>query len=95
MNTPGIITIKLEGVTFEQTERCRKMIHKLFEKGFFNIRNGSFTANFDSKGDMVAGEHRLTWRDATVVEPNSLILEQFKIETEPVHKSTVARSGSV
>ena len=92
--TPGVITIKLENVTFEQTERCRKMIHKLFEKGFFNIRNGSFTANFDSKGDMVAGEHRLTWRDASPIE-TKVLLEQFKIETEPVNKSSVARRMEV
>ena len=92
MNTPGIITIKLADVTFEQTERCRKMIHKLFEKGFFNIRNGSFTANFDSKGDLVAGESKLTWRDASTLEPNSLLLEQFKIQNDPVHKSSVVRS---
>ena len=92
MNTPGTITITLQNVTFEQTERCRKMIHKLFEKGFFNIRNGSFTANFDSKGDLVAGESKLTWRDALASEPDILVLEQFKIQTDPVHKSSVVRS---
>ena len=95
MNTPGVITIKLENVTFEQTERCRKMIHKLFERGFFNIKNGSFTANFDSKGDMVAGESKLTWRDASPVVETTNLLNRYTIGNDPVTKSSVARRAEV
>ena len=42
----------MEGVDLEQTERCRRIIHTLFDSGFFNLRNGSMTVHFDPKGDL-------------------------------------------
>ena len=48
------ITIQLEGADMEQTERCRKIIHKLFEVGFFNIKRGKGIVSFDHVGDMGA-----------------------------------------
>lgn len=90
MNNPGIITIKLEGVTFEETERCRRIIHKLFELGFFNVKNGSFLVNFDSQGEIGATEKIFKWRnDKPLNSFNSL--EQYKIELMPVDKSTIAK----
>ena len=90
MNTPGIITIKLEGVTFQETERCRQIIHELFVCGFFSIRNGNFMAHFDNDGIFNAGDITLHWRrDKKLIEPK--LLEQFSVETVPVDNSTVAR----
>lgn len=48
------ITIQLEGATLADTERCRKIIHKLFEVGFFNIKRGKGTVSFDHLGNMGA-----------------------------------------
>ena len=85
----GIITIKLEGVEFKDTERCRKIIHTLFELGFFNIKNGSFTANFDSEGQLSAANKTYTWRNA---KPLLLVsgFEQFTVELNE-DNSTVAK----
>ena len=91
MSKPGIITITLEGVTFEETNRCRKIIHKLFEVGFFTVRNGSYTANFDHEGNLRAGSITINWRDDKPVT-ESKKLEQFTIEMDAVDKSSVARS---
>jgi len=91
MNKPGTIFINLQGVTFEETERCRSMIHRLFEEGFFAIKNGSFTANFDENGNMATIELRFIRRGKRPIEPMK-ILEQFKVEMSPViNNSSVAR----
>ena len=63
MNEEGIITIKLEGVDFEQTERCRRIIHTLFSRGFFGIRNGNAQVHFDPLGEVNSIEvHKITYR---------------------------------
>jgi len=46
------ITFKLEGADEEQTERCRSIIHRLLELGFFNIRRGKAIVSFDHLGNM-------------------------------------------
>ena len=46
----GIITIKLEGISHIQVERCRQMIHTMFTHDVFNTRNGKAILNFDSDG---------------------------------------------
>ena len=48
----GTIFINLEGASHESTERCREMIHLMFEKGIFNIRNGSAELHFDKDGTL-------------------------------------------
>lgn len=48
----GTITITLEGATFEQTERCREMIHTMFEQGIFHIKNGKALLHFDHEGQL-------------------------------------------
>ena len=90
MVNKGTIQITLEGVSLEDTERCRIMIHQLFEEGFFNIKSGSFTANFDEIGTMSTTETRLIRRRNKPIFKQNL-LEQFRIETMPVDKSSVAR----
>lgn len=32
--------------------RCQKIMHRLFEQGFFDIKSGSFTAHFDEFGNL-------------------------------------------
>ena len=46
----GTIVITLEDATMAETERCRQVIHKLFERGVFNIRNGKAILNFNEIG---------------------------------------------
>ena len=82
MMEKGIITISLEGASLEETERCRKIVHALFEEGFFSIRGGSFTANFDELGEMLAIEKRIVRRRNKPVVAEKR-LEQFKIEVIP------------
>lgn len=48
----SIITIEIEGLKPLELERCRQIIHKLFEQGAFNVRNGKVILNFDSDGIM-------------------------------------------
>ena len=47
---PGVIQIVLPGYTFEETNRCREIIHTLCESDFFKIRNGKATIHFDHQG---------------------------------------------
>lgn len=86
MTETGTITIKLEGVDFEQTERCRRIIHTLFSRGFFGVRNGNAEVHFDPLGELAKMEiHKITYmRD----KPPPLLqdlLEYAKIEvTNPI-----------
>ena len=90
MTNKGTIQITLEGVTFEETERYRQMIHTLFQAGVFAIRNGKAILNFDSDGLLSEIEIQVKrWRrDKQMTYLKQL--EQFSIETMPVDKSTVA-----
>ena len=90
MTNKGTIQITLEGVTFEETERYRQMIHLLFQAGTFAIRNGKAILNFDSDGLLSEIEIQVKrWRrDKQMAYIKQL--EQFSIETMPVDKSTVA-----
>ena len=90
----GVITIKLEGITFEQTERCRMMIHKLFEAGVFNIRNGKAILNFDNDAILADIEVSMkTWsrKHENQAQPKLVPLSQFLVETS-VDKSSIAHS---
>ena len=88
LNT-GEIVIKIEGISLEETERCRKIIHKLFELGFFNIKHGSFTAHFH-EGKLSASDRNIKWREDKPT-PDIGHLEQFAVVMNPVNNSTVAR----
>ena len=89
---PGIITIKLEDVTFQETERCRKVIHQLFEQGVFNMRRGDVVLSFDERGELGSIKFDFVkWRkDKPDVEIKRL--EQFMVEMLPAEKSTIAKS---
>ena len=49
----GTIVIDLDGVSLEQTERCRKIIHTLFAQNVFGIRNGKAVLHFDGDGELM------------------------------------------
>lgn len=80
----GTIILTLEGVSLEETERCRKIIHALFEEGFFNVKSGSFTANFDELGEMLTIEKRLIRRRNKPIIGASEAMTQYKIEVLPI-----------
>ena len=89
----GLITIKLDGITFEQTERCRLMIHKMFEADVFNVRNGKAILSFDNDGILADIEISMkTWSRKHEGQPQITLapLSQFLVETNS-DKSTVAR----
>ena len=89
----GIITIKLEGVTLEQTERCRQMIHKMFEAGVFNVRNGKAILNFDSDSNMADIEISMkTWsrKHENQSQQELIGLNQFIVEMAQ-NQSTIAK----
>lgn len=46
----GTITINIEGISFEETERYRGIITFLIASGAFNVRGGSVTVQFDPLG---------------------------------------------
>lgn len=52
MNPAGIIIYKLDGATADETERCRDIIHKLFQAKVLNVKGGSATLHFDDKGNL-------------------------------------------
>ena len=87
----GTIVITLEGISFEDTERYRAMIHTLFQSGVFGIRNGKAILNFDNEGALAEIELQVKrWRRDKPMSETKL-LEQFKIEMLP-QQSTVAKS---
>lgn len=64
MKEVGKIEIALEGATFETTERCRRIIHLLFEQGAFSIRNGEVIVSFDDLGNPGSIRYNFTkWRN--------------------------------
>ena len=46
----GEIHLILEGVSFEETERCRATIHALVAAGVSCVRNGKALLNYDHLG---------------------------------------------
>lgn len=91
----GSIIITLEGVTLEETERCRKIIHTLFEQGVFNLRRGDVVLSFDERGEL--GSIRLDyvrWRRDKPA-PAVKLLEQYLVEMAPLDKSTVTHKITI
>lgn len=59
----GLIEIKLEGATLEQTERYRQLITTLIASGALDTKNGSTTLHFDFEGTLQEVEvHVKKWR---------------------------------
>ena len=76
----GNINITLEGVSFEETERCRAIIHALFTAGVFSVRNGKAILNFDHLGLLAEVELQVKkWRRDKPQLPQSA-MESAKIE---------------
>ena len=89
----GEILIKLEGVSFEETERCRQIIHKLFESNVFVLRNGKAILNFDNFGGLADIEVSMkTYSRRYENEPPIVLnpMNQFKIENTR-DNSTIAK----
>ena len=78
----GTIVITLEGMTFQETERCRQIIHVLFEKGVFNIRNGKAILNFDDMGLLaeIESQIKLWKRGKETIETNYTVETQKQSE---------------
>ena len=88
----GIITIKLEGISLKETERCRAIIHELFEMGIFNVRNGKAILNFDHEGSLAEVEIQVKrWRRDKPM-PELKFLEQFKVSSTPDNSTVAERS---
>ena len=90
----GEIKIILEGISFIETERCRRIIHKLFDLGFFNIKNGSFTMRFDADGSPAAWEKTITGRNDKPSDSFKSLgsgMEQFVVELSGPEKTTIAK----
>ena len=80
----GKITIELEGIGFPETERCRAIIHSLFEQGVFNVRNGKAILNFDSDGTLAEIEFNVKkWKRNKESLATVLLYEKVKVETSP------------
>ena len=76
----GEIHITLEGISFEETERCRATIHALFTAGVFSVRNGKAILNFDHLGLLAEVELQVKkWRRDKPQLPTQAI-ELAKIE---------------
>lgn len=86
--TEGVITIKLDGISLEQVERCRLMIHQMFTSDVFNVRNGKAILNFDSEGLLADIEISMkTYSRRHEAQPE--LMSQFQIQTN-TDKSTFA-----
>ena len=84
----GTIIITLEGTW--DIEKCRRIIHTLFEAEIFETKNGKVILNFDHMGELAEIETQIkNWKRGK--EPPALKgLEQFRVELTPVDKSSVA-----
>ena len=64
----GTIKIEIEGISFEETERYREVIHYLILSGGLNIKNGNTTLFFDDIGVLQEVETKAKrWRRNKVV----------------------------
>ena len=87
---PGIIQVLLPGYTFEETERCRQIIHTLFEGDFFSIRNGRAIVDFTPEGLVrkIVGE-KVQWirdREALtkISQRPTIKVEQLNTQPQPM-----------
>lgn len=59
----GLIEIKLDGATLEQTERYRQLITILLASGGLDVKNGSAILHYDFEGTLQEVEvHTKKWR---------------------------------
>ena len=85
INLPGIIQIMLPGTPFEEVERCREIIHTLFESDFFKVKNGKAMVHFDHQGTVqLIGIDAINWkRDKSLqkIPPGDIIKVQSNTQT--------------
>ncbi len=75
----GTINISLDGASPPELERCRHIIHLLFEQGVFNQKNGYATIHFDNNGFPSKIEVPRTWlRDKP--PPIAIAFQDAKVE---------------
>lgn len=73
----GKIQIELEGIGIAELERCRQMIHLMFQQGIFTVRNGKVILNFDSDGVLQQIDFNVSkWRRNKDSVRNSEIYEE-------------------
>lgn len=74
------IQIQIENIGFKELERCRQILHCLFEQGALNVRNGKVTLNFDSDGTLRQLDFNVTkWRSDKERLKTLQIYEEVKI----------------
>ena len=90
----GTITIILEDISVQQTERFRRVIHTLFTEGAFNIRNGQVLLHFGDGELKGIDINMIKWRQS---KPSDMPLVDFlkgaKIEILHTNTQTSTRSG--
>lgn len=95
MKETGTITINLEGVSFEETEKCRRVLHTLISQGLFNIRNGSMNLHFDFEGTLQEIEvHLKKWKKNKPDLDLHKLLDGAIIEVLQSNTSTRTPSGA-
>jgi len=74
------INIQIENIGLLELERCRRILHVLFEQGAMNVRNGKVTLNFDSDGSLRELEFNVKkWRSDKERLKTLQIYEEAKI----------------
>ena len=74
------IQIQIENIGIKELERCREILHLLFEQGVMNVRNGKVVLNFDSEGTLRLINFDVTkWRSDKERRKTLQIYEEAKI----------------
>ena len=74
------IQIQIENIGALELERCRNILHLLFEQGAMNVKNGKVTLNFDSDGTLRQLDFNVTkWRSDKERLKTLQIYEEAKI----------------
>lgn len=74
------IQIQIENIGIKELERCREILHLLFEQGVMNVRNGKVILNFDSDGTLRLINFDVTkWRSDKERIKTLQIYEEAKI----------------
>ncbi len=76
----GTINITIEGIGPDEVERCRRIIHTLFERKVFAVRNGTVEISFDADGLPGSIKTSFLWRRDKAEKPLAQFFENAKIE---------------
>lgn len=78
--------LTMDGASVEEAERCRQIIHALFQSGAFNVRGGKVVMNFDMYGSL--GDIEITskrWVKDKTLDPLQKISASITIK-EPTNQ---------